>query len=335
MALRVGTIQKAFEGVEAKYGVGRILGRFSDTVLSEPRATATFLHQTLEHNATDFGPFFGNRVNWSPGYDPSRYAPDNKLNQVIGELAQAWKEAQSNAPFDGTTALQSFTAGDWGQDPAFPNRFGAAVGKLQNAPALRAYTMRYFHHASAPPAERPQVGGHRAMKLFRGLLSNASKLKESGGITAALRTLADEYAVKKGFPAGTGAKEFPKFTGLEKGKFGPEQFARFLEARLSQDFAEVTPNTASYFLRDLAKKGGGQLMGGSEFAFLADRDTTIFITRSGLQGDVAPKVVLTTLGERELREIHQKAIELVQTEFIQTPAELSERMALAARERLV
>ena len=335
MALRVGTIQKAFQGVEAKYGVGRILGRFSEPVLSEPRATAAFLHQTLEHSATDFGPFFGNPINWSPGYDPSRYAPDSRLTQVISDLAQAWKEAQANAPFDGTTALRSFTTGDWGQDPVFPNRFATAVGKLQNAPALRAYTLRYFQHSSVPPSERPQVGGHRAMKLFRGLLSNAAKLKEAGGITEVLKKLADEYAVKKGFPAGTGAKEFPKFTGLPKAKFGPEQFARFLEARLSQDFAEATPNTASYFLRDLAKKGGGQLMGGSEFAFSADRDTTIFLTRSGLQGDVAPKVVLTTLGERELREVHLKAFELVQTEFIQTPAELSERMALAAKERLV
>src|SRR3990172_4632654 len=80
--------------------------------------------------------------------------------------------------------------------------------------------------------------------------------------------------------------------------------------------------------------GRRPVCGGSKMA-AQGADTTIFLTRSGPQGDVAPKVVLTTLGERELREVHLKAFELVQTEFIQTPAELSERMALAAKERLV
>lgn len=335
MALRVGTIQKAFQGVEAKYGAGRIYGRFAEPVLSEPRASAAFLHLTLEQGASDFGPLFGHPITGSAGYDSSRYAPDAKLNQVWGELVQAWKEAETNAPYDTTTSLRSFVAGDWGQDPLFPNRFAAAVGKLQNAPALRVHTLRYFQHASIPAAERPRIGGHRAMKLFRGLLINATRLKAEGGITGTLKKLSREYLQKKGLDGALADKEFPKFTAVEKAKFAPEQFARFLEARLSQEFTEVTPNTASYLLRDLARKGGGQLLGGSEFAYFADRDTTIFLTRSGLQGDVAPKMNLTMLRERELREVHQKAFELVQTEFIMTPAELSERMAIAARERLV
>jgi hypothetical protein len=41
------------------------------------------------------------------------------------------------------------------------------------------------------------------------------------------------------------------------------------------------------------------------------------------------------MDEKPLREVHQKAFDLLQTEFIMTNAELSERMALAARERLV
>lgn len=334
MALRVGTIQKAFQGVESKYGTGRIFGRFSEPVLSEPRATAVFLSLTLEQGGTDFGPLFGHPSSGATG-DTTRYAPDAKLNAMIAELAQAWGEAKANAPFDSTTTLNSFVDGHWGQDPTFPNRFAAAVGKLTNAPALRGQTLRYFQHASVPAAERPRVGGHRGLKLFQGLLQNASKLRAEGGITGALRRLTNEYAEKKGIPAASLDKDFPKLGGVDKAKFNPEQFARFLEARLSQDFAEVTPNCASYFLRDLARRGGGQLLGGSEFAYFADRDTTIFLTRSGLQGDLAPKLNLQTLDERALREIHQKAFELVQTEFIMTPAELSERMALAARERLV
>ena len=335
MALRVGTIQKAFQGVEAKYGHGRIFGRFNDPVLSEPRASAAFLHLTLEQGGTDFGPLFGQPVGGTGPLEPTRYAADAKLTLTIAELAQAWSEAKANAPYDSTTTLNSFVDGHWGQDPSFPNRYAAVVGKLSNAPALRAQTLRYFQHSSVPPAERPRVGGHRALKSFQGLLQNAAKVKERGGITGALKALTNEYAAKKGLPPGAAEKDFPKLASLDKAKFGPEQFARFLEARLAQDFAEVTPNTASYFLRDLARRGGGQLLGGSEFAFFADRDTSIFLTRSGIQGDIAPKSNLTTLAERELREVHQKAFELVQTEFIMTPAELSERMALAARERLV
>ena len=334
MALRVGTIQKAFQGVEAKYGTGRIYGRFSEPVLSEPRATAAFLHLTLEQGGTDFSPLFGHPVSTSGPPDATKYAPDAKLTSTISELAQAWNEAKANAPFDATTTLNSFVDGHWGQDPTFPNRFAAAVGKLTKAPALRAHTLRYFQHASFPAADRPRIGGHRGLKLFQGLLQNAAKLKD-GGITGTLRKLTAEYAEKKGISATTAEKDFPRLATVDKSKFSPEQFARFLEARLSQDFPEVTPNTASYFVRDLARRGAGQLLGGSEFAFFADRDTTIFLTRSGLQGDVAPKSNLTTLDERALREVHQKAFELVQTEFIMTPAELSERMALAARERLV
>jgi hypothetical protein len=334
MALRVGTIQKAFEGVEAKYGHGRIFGRFAEPVLSEPRATAAFLHLTLEQGGTDFAPLFGQPAGGSGPLDPTRYAPDAKLSATVRELAQAWGEAKANAPYDSTTTLNRFVDGHWGQDPTFPNQFAAAVGKLTNAPALRAHTLRYFQHASFPAAERPRVGGHRGVKLFRGLLQNAAKLKD-GGITASLRKLTTEYAEKKGISATTVEKDFPRLATVDKAKFGPEQFARFLEARLSQEFADVTPNTASYFVRDLARRGGAQLLGGSEFAYFADRDTTIFLTRSGLQGDVAPKANLTTLDERSLREVHQKAFELMQTEFIMTPAELSERMALAARERLV
>jgi len=335
VALRVGTIQKAFQGVETKYGAGRIFGRFSEPVLSEPRVTAAFLHATLEQGGTDFGPLFGHPIGGSPGFDPTRYAPDARLAQTWHDLAQAWAEVKANAPYDPTTALATFVDGHWGQEPAFPNRVAAAVGKLQNAPSLRGQTLRYFQHASVPPSERPRVGGHRGLKLFRGLLANAAKLKEEGGASGALKKLSREYLSKKGLDPGLVDKEFPKFSGVEKAKFGPEQYTRFLEARLSQDFAEVTPNSASYFLRDLARKGGGQLLGGSDFAYLADRDTTIFLTRSGLQGDVAPKVNVTTLDERALREVHQKAFDLLQTEFIQTPAELSERMALAARDRLV
>lgn len=335
MALRVGTIQKAFEGVEGKYGAGRIFGRFGEPVLTEPRATAAFLHMTLEQGGTDFGPLFGHPVGGPGAPDPTKYAPDGKLTAAVNELAQAWTEAKANAKFDLTTTLTNFVDGHWGQDPAFPNRFAAAAGKLQNAPALRAVTMRYFQHASVPAAERPRVGGHRGLKLFQGLLQNAAKLKEQGGATGALKRLTLEYAEKKGIPTVVADKDFPKLTAVDKAKFAPEQYARFLEARLSQDFAEVTPNTASYFLRDLARRGGGQLLGGSEFAYFADRETTIFLTRSGLQGDVAPKLNLTTLDERALREVHQKAFELLQTEFIMTPAELSERMALAARDRLV
>jgi hypothetical protein len=335
VALRVGTIQKAFQGVEAKYGAGRIFGRFAEPVLSEPRATAAFLHVTLEQGGTDFGPLFGHPVNGTPGYDSTRYAPDAKITQVWHELAQAWSEAKANAPYDPTLSLSNFVNSQWDLEPAFPNRFAGAVGKIQKAPALRAQTLRYFQHASLPAAERPRVGGHRALKLFRGLMINAAKLKDEGGVQNVLKRLAREYFTKKGLDPALADKEFPKFAGVAKGAFAPEQFARFLEARLSQDFAEVTPNTASYFLRDLARKGGGQLLGGSEHAYFADRDTTTFLTRSGLQGDVAPKVNLATLDERALREVYSKAFELLQTEFIQTPAELSERMALAARERFV
>jgi hypothetical protein len=335
LALRVGTIQKAFRGVEAKYGSGRIFGRFAEPVLTEPRATAAFLHVTLEQGGTDFGPFFGHPVNGTPGYDSTRYAPDAKITQVWNELALAWTEAKANAPFDPTLSLSNFVNSQWEHEAAFPSRFSTNVAKLQKAPSLRAQTLRFFQPATVPVAERPRVGGPRGLKLFRGLMMNAAKLKEEGGVQNALRRLSREYLQKKGLDPALADKQFPKFAGMEKAAFAPEQFARFLEARLSQDFAEVTPNGASYFLRDLARKGGGQLLSGSEFAYFADRDTTIFLSRSGLQGDVAPKVNLTTLDERALREVHGKAFELLQTEFIQTPAELSERMAIAARERLV
>jgi hypothetical protein len=335
VALRVGTIQKAFQTVESKHGPGRIFGRFAGSEITEPRASAAFLHLTLEQGSTDFGPFFGHPVGGSQGYDATRYFPDQRLTTVLSELAQGWKEAVTLSASDPTGALRNFVAGNWHNDPSFPSHFGAAVGKLQSAPALRGYTMRYLQHSSAPPGERPRVGGPRAMKLFRGLLSNASKLKQENGFSSYLRALTREYFQKKGLDPAMADKGFPKYSSFEKTKFAPEEYARFLEARLAQTFAEVTPNTASYALRDLAKHGGGQLLAGSEHAFLADRDTTGFLIRSGLQGDVAPKANLLVMDEKPLREVHQKAFDLLQTEFIMTNAELSERMALAARERLV
>jgi hypothetical protein len=335
MALRVGTIQKAFELVESKHGSGRIFGRFAGSEMTEPRASAAFLHLSLEQGSTDFGPFFGHPVGGSQGYDATRYFPDDRLAKVLAELAQGWKEAESLSGADSSGALRSFLAGNWHNDPAFPGQFGAAVAKLQGAPALRGYTMRYLQHQSAPAAERPRVGGPRAMKLFRGLLVNAAKLKQENGFSSYLRSITREYLQTKGLDPGAADKGFPKYSSLEKSKFAPEQYTRFLEGRLSQTFAEVTPNTASYALRDLARHGGGQLLAGSEHAFFADRDTTGFLIRSGLQGDVAPKANLLVMDEKPLREVHQKAFDLMQTEFIMTNAELSERMALAARERLV
>ena len=335
MALRVGTIQKAFQTIEGKHGAGRIFGRFTGFEMTEPRASAAFLHLSLEQGSTDFGPFFGHPVGGTQGYDATRYFADQRLTSVLGELAQAWKEAESLAPSDATGALRTLVAGNWHNDPSFPNQLGAAVGKLRSAPALRGYTLRYLQHSSAPSAERPRVGGPRAMKLFRAVLSNASKLKQENGFSAYLRTLSREYLQKKGLDATMAEKGFPKYSSFEKTKFAPVEYARFLEERLAQSFLEVSPNMASYALRDLAKHGGGQLLAGSEHAFLADRDTTGFLIRSGLQGDVAPKANLLVMDEKPLREVHQKAFDLLQTEFIMTNAELSERMALAARERLL
>src|SRR6476660_9175452 len=108
MALRVGTIQKAFQGVETKYGAGRIYGRFGEPVLTEPRASAAFLHLTLEQSGTDFGPLFGHPTSTGGPPDPTKYGPDAKLTAMIGELAQAWAEAKANAKFDSTTTLHSF-----------------------------------------------------------------------------------------------------------------------------------------------------------------------------------------------------------------------------------
>jgi hypothetical protein len=335
VALRVGTIHKAFDGVEAKYGGGRIFGRFEKAELNEPRTTAAFLHLTLEYGGTDFAPLFGHALGGLPGFDPSRYFPDPKLAEVTQNLAQAWREAEQAAGPEPAGALGFFVAGDWGSDPTYPNRFAAAVAKLPQAPALRAFALRYSQHASTPPAERPRIGGPRALRQFRGLLRNAAVLKNEGGANSLLRKLTKEYLQKKGLNPALADADFPRFASIDKAKFGAEQYTRFLEARLTQTLSEVTLNTASYALRDLARRGGGQLLAGTEHAFFADRDTTTFLQRSGVGPDVAPKANLTTLPEGELREVHKKAFDLLQTEFIMTAAELSERIALAARERLV
>lgn len=335
MPLRVGTIHKAFDGVEAKYGTGRILGRFTSSELTEPRATAAFLHLTLEQQGTDFAPLFGQPVFGTPGYDPSRYFADARLSAAIAEIAQGWKEAEAAAGPDRQGALARFVAGDWGQDPTYPTKFAAAVGKLSGSTALRALTYKYFQHGSVAAAERPRVGGPRGMRLFRALLSNGARLSREGGLAGVLKALTKEYLTKKELDPALVDKEFPRFSSLDKGKLAAHQYARFLEARLSQSFLEVTPNMASYALRDLARHGGAQLLAGTEHSFFANLDSTNFIVRSGLAADVDKSFNPAKVDERGLREVHVKAFDLVQTEFIQTYAELSERFALAARERLV
>jgi hypothetical protein len=335
VALRVGTIHKAFDGVEAKYGSGRIFGRFPSSHLTEPRATAVFLQLSVEALGSDFGPLFGQSVFGTPGYDPAKYFPDAKLQVVVGELAQGWKEAQAGAPLDSTGSLREFVVGDWHSDLQFPGRFAAAVGKLQNAPALRATTLRYFGHASVPASERPRVGGPRALRQFRSLLINAHRLKEAGGFTSVLKRHASDYARAQGLDVKAAEANFPRIKLPEKAGGKPDGLCRYLETKLSQEFADISANLASYAIRDLARRGGGQLIAGTEHAFLADRDTIIFLQRTGIAEDVAKGKQLTVMAEEELREVHRKAFEFVQHEFIMTNAELSERMAMAARERLV
>jgi hypothetical protein len=335
VALRVGTIHKAFEAIEGKYGGGRIFGRFAVTELTEPRATAVFLQLTNEFGGSDFGPLFGQPLAGGAGADPARYAPDARLKLVVEELAQAWREAKAAVAKDPTGALREFVVGDWHSDPQFPTKYATAVAKLPEAPALRAYTMRYFSHKSVPESERPRVGGPRAMKQLRALFCNAQRLKEKGGFVAVLRDLAGDYAQGHGQDGKKARETFPRIAFGDGTKASPSGFARYLEQRLASSFEEVSENAASYAVRDLARRGGGQLLKGTEHAFLADRDTAIFMQRAGLADDVAPGKQLTVMREDELRGVHLKAFELMQTEFIQTNAELSERMAIAARERLV
>lgn len=335
MALRVGTIHKAFETIESRYGGARIFGRFAVTELSEPRASAVFLQLTNEYGGSDFGPLFGQPLATAGIGDPAHYHPDQRLALVIEELAQAWREAKAGAPEDPTGALREFVVGDWQSDPQFPTKYATAVAKRANAPALRAYTMRYFGNKSVPESERPRVGGPRAMKQLRALMANAQRLKEKGGFLAVLRDLAGAYAESHGADGKAARADFPRISFGDGTKASPSDFARFLERHVSGAFEEVSTNMASYALRDLARRGGGQLLKGTEHAFCADRDTAIFMTRAGLVEDVAPGKQLTVLPEDELRAVHLKAFELMQTEFIQTNAELSERMAIAARQRLV
>ncbi len=335
MALRVGTIHKAFEAIEAKYGGGRIMGRFAVTELSEPRATAVFLQLANEYGGSDFGPLFGQPLVGSQGADPARYFPDAKLSLVIEELAQSWREAKKAAAEERTGAMREFVVGDWHSDPQFPTKYATAVSKRADAPALRAFTMRYFGHKSVPEAERPRVGGPRAMKQLRSLMANAQRLKEKGGFIAVLREQAAAYAKSNGQDPKKAAAVFPRIDFGDGTEASPSDFARFLERQISASFEEVSIGGASHALRDLARRGGGQLLKGTEHTFVADRDTAIFMQRSGLADDVASGKQLTVLPEDELRAVHLKAFDLMQTEFIQTNAELSERMALAARERLV
>ncbi len=335
MALRVGTIHKAFESIEARYGGGRIFGRFAVSELTEPRASAVFLQLSNESGGSDFGPLFGQPVAATPRADPARYFGNDKLKLVIEELAQAWREAKRAASEDRTSALREFVAGDWHGDPQFPSKYATAVAQRKDVPALRAFTMRYFGHKSVSDSERPRVGGPRAMRQLRALFVNAQRLKEKGGFLAVLRELAGAYAEKHGQEANKARQAFPRISYGDGTKGSPSDFARFLETRLATSFEDLTPGHASYALRDLAKRGGGQLLKGTEHAFVSDRNTAIFLTRAGLVDDVAPGKQLTVMRDDELRSVHLKAFDLLQTEFIQTNAELSERMVIAARERLV
>ncbi|HEX9708490.1 MAG TPA: hypothetical protein VGB42_00720 [Candidatus Thermoplasmatota archaeon] len=335
MALRVGTIHKAFETIEGRFGGGRIQGRFVQSELTEPRASAVFLQLTTESGGSDFGPLFGQPIAGKPGADPARYHPDPKLNLVIEELAQSWREAKAAAAGERAGALAEFVAGDWHSDPQFPAKFATAVAQRKDTPTLRAYTMRYFGHKSVPESERPRVGGPRALRQLRALFVNAQRLKERGGLVAVLRDQAGAYAQGHGGDAKKAREAFPRIAFGDGTDASPSDFARFLERGLASSFDDVSPNLASYALRDLARRGGGQLLKGTEHAFVADRNTAIFLTRAGLVDDVAAGKQLTVMPEAELREVHLKAFDLMQTEFIQTNAELSERMAIAARERLV
>ena len=273
-------ILSAVSELVERYGDKRFYGWF-DSVGDFPRnLDLWFLKHTLEQQGFDI------------------LVRGRRFPFTLDELCNHWEQLKTSK----NPVIKKFVQGKWvGQ-----KRFGAQLDAWLEKDYNDIYQLRL----------RRAKGGAKGLRLFRALLKNAWNIRHGQFVDVLrrrfkpiqynsflefLKERTREYLkLRLKIDNDTAQKirsEFPYFNSLSDEDFEPKSYARFLENEIvnahvinvkagthypEKAFTEVGLNTASYALRDIAVRGGEQILRGTKYCFKVDSNAKNYVLKKGL-----------------------------------------------------
>jgi len=278
---------------------------------------------------------------------------------TLDQLCNYWEQLKTSK----NPVIDKFVQGKWtGQ-----KGFGAQIGPLLEKEYNDIYQLRLQYIK----------GGAKGLRLFRALLKNAWNIRNGQFVDISRRFEPIQYGSFLEFlkdrtkeylkfqlkidndKAQEIMSEFPYFRSLRDEDFQPKSYARFLENQIvnahisyvkagthfiKKAFSEIGLNTASYALRDIAVRGGEQILRGTEHCFKVDSNTKKFVLKKGLlyrNVELSSSLAIERIDHEDVlrksvwyeRKVHQMLLDaIIDTIRVKypsmTPAKLNERFYL-------
>lgn len=335
-------ILSSIEELIQKYGDKRVYGWFNNIDDFPKDLDLWFLKHTLEQQ----------------GFDIIRIG--EKFPFTLEDLCNYWQELKTSKD----PIFDQFVEGTWLGSKGFGEKLDESLKKSH----LDIYNLR----------SKYTKGGAKGLKLFRALLKNAWTIKygqfvdldllptmfkpeQYGSFLEFLKAKTADYLKLLGFQDDRVSdimKEFPHFKSLRDEDFHPKLYVRFLENKIvnahvsnekagthyiEKAFEEVGLNTSSYALRDIAVKGGEQVLRGTEYCFKVDSNAKKYVLKKGLfyhKIKLSCPLALKGIDDKVLedqvwyeRKIHEMLLDAIVNVAKErypsiTPAKLNERFYL-------